>query len=303
LKSYRRSAPAGWERCTAHDATLGRDVALKLLPDAMAHDGQRMARFEREAHLLASLNHPHIAAIHGVEENHGQRALVMELVQGPTLADLIAGGPIPLEEAMPLANEIAEALAYAHDKGIVHRDLKPANIKVTLDGQIKILDFGLAKAMSPESSGSSPDAITRSVATSAGMVLGTPAYMSPEQARGQEVDRRADVWSFGVVLYEMLTGDRPFGGTTVSDTLSAVLREAPDLERVPLRLRRLVAACLEKDSRKRLRDLGDVRLLTGLASEETGASTITEASQERTWQLRLSRALPWTGARCFSLPP
>jgi serine/threonine protein kinase len=279
----------------ARDAKLGRDVALKLLPEAMAYDVQLMARFEREAHMLASLNHPHIAAIHGVEETDGHRALVMELVEGQTMADRIAGGPIPLEEALFLALGIADALAYAHDKGIVHRDLKPANIKVTPDERVKILDFGLAKAMT-ESSGSSPDSTTLPVTTNAGMVLGTAAYMSPEQARGQEVDRRTDVWSFGVVVYEMLTGDRPFGGLTVSDTLSAVLRESPDLERVPVRVRQLVSACLEKDPRKRLRDLGDVRLLTGAASGEPGAPSITEASQESSRRPLWPRALLWAGA-------
>ena len=280
----------------ARDMKLGREVALKLLPATMVNDSQRMARFEREAQMLASLNHPHIAAIYGVEETNGQRALIMELVEGPTLGDQISSGPIPLEEAMPLALEIADALAYAHDKGIIHRDLKPENIKATLDGRVKILDFGLAKAMSTESSGPSSDATTLTLTTSPGTVLGTAAYMSPEQARGQAVDRRTDVWSLGVVVYEMLTGDRPFRGATISDTLSAVLREAPDLERVPTGGKRLVAACLEKDPRKRLRDLGDVRLLIGLASEGPGAFTTTEASGERAWRLPLPRALLWAAA-------
>ena len=280
----------------ARDTKLGRDVALKVLPDAMAHDRERMARFEREARTLASLNHPHIAAIHGLEEANGQRALVMELVEGPTLANRIAGGPIPVEDAMPLALQIAEGLGFAHDRNIVHRDLKPANIKVTPDGQVKILDFGLAKAMSTESSGTSEEATTLTLTTGAGTMLGTAAYMSPEQARGQNVDRRTDVWSFGVVVYEMLTGERPFCGPTVSDTLAAVLREAPDLQRIPLRMRSLVAACLEKDPRKRLRDFGDVLLLTGILSEEQGTLVHGEAVPETSRRSLLHRALPWAVA-------
>ncbi|HTV81544.1 MAG TPA: serine/threonine-protein kinase [Acidobacteriaceae bacterium] len=238
----------------ARDTRLNREVAIKVLPQAFADDPNRMARFEREARLLASLNHPHIAAIHGLEEADGQRALVMELVEGLTLEERIAGPPLPLEETISLALRIAAALACAHDQGIIHRALKPANIKVAPDGQVKILDFGLAKAMITGFSGSSADAITQQETTNAGMVLGTAAYMSPEQARGQDVDRRSDLWSFGVVVYEMLTGKRPFGGQTISDTLAAVLREAPDPEGVPLHMRRLVAACLEKDRCARLRD-------------------------------------------------
>lgn len=276
----------------AVDTRLGREVAIKVLPDAVAGDPLRMARMSREAQLLALLNHPGIAAIYGIEEG----ALVMELVEGPTLADRIAGGPVPLEEVMSIALQMADALTYAHDKGIVHRDLKPANIKVTPEGQVKILDFGLAKAMSTESSGTSADATTLPVTTDPGLILGTAAYMSPEQARGQNVDRRTDVWSFGVVLYEMLTGARPFGGPTVTDTLAAVLREAPDLERIPLRIRPLVAACLEKDPRTRLRDLGDVRLLNGIASGEQGASASAEADMEASRRSLVNRALPWAAA-------
>ena len=209
----------------ARDTRLNRDEALKVLPQILANDPNSMARFQREAQLLASLNDPKIAAIYGLEESGSTRALVMELVEGPTLAERIANGPIPLDEAVSLVLQMANALAYAHDKGIIHRDLKPANIKLASNGQVKILDFGLAKAMSMEES--SPDTITAPVTTGVGTVMGTPAYMSPEQARGKEVDRRTDVWSFGVVLYEMLTGERPFGGPTVSDTLAAVLREEP----------------------------------------------------------------------------
>lgn len=267
----------------ARDPRLGRDVAIKI------SDQQFSDRFEREARAIAALNHPSICTLHDVGPNY----LVMELVEGPTLAERIADGPIPFDEAVPLIVQMANALAYAHDKGIIHRDLKPANIKLTSDGQVKILDFGLAKAMSMDSSGSSSDATTLPVTTSAGMVIGTAAYMSPEQARGQEVDRRTDVWSFGVVVYEILSGDRPFNGPTVSDTLAAVLREAPDLERVPLRIRRLVAACLEKDPRKRLRDLGDVHLLTDVASDSATPSAITGVIPARPRGSVLRRSLPW----------
>jgi eukaryotic-like serine/threonine-protein kinase len=280
----------------ARDTRLNREVALKVLPQTFAADAHRMARFQREAQLLASLNNPKIAAVYGVEDSGSSRALVMELVEGPTLAERIARGPIPLEEAVPLILQIADGLAYAHDKGIIHRDLKPANIKVTSDGQVKILDFGLAKAMSLDSSGTSPDAVTQAVTTSAGMILGTVAYMSPEQARGQEVDRRTDVWSFGVVLYETLIGERPFGGPTVTDTVAAILRETPDLKRVPLRVRSLVAACLEKDPRKRLRDLGDVRLLIGISPEESNTSLPAGTAPEKSRSSPLRSALTWAAA-------
>src|SRR5215813_7862858 len=199
----------------AHDTKLGRDVALKVLPDSLASDPERLARFEREAHLLATLNHPHIAHIYGVEDSTGVPALVMELVEGPTLADRIARGPIPIDEALPIAKQIAEALESAHEQGIIHRDLKPANIKVRADGTVKVLDFGLAKAFSGDdlsrASGTaaltnSPTLASPAMMTSVGLVLGTAAYMAPEQAKGRPVDKRADVWAFGCVLYEMLTG-------------------------------------------------------------------------------------------------
>ncbi|HKS97732.1 MAG TPA: serine/threonine-protein kinase, partial [Terriglobia bacterium] len=192
----------------ARDTKLGRDVALKVLPAAFARDAERMARFHREAQVLASLNHPHIAAIYGLEDSGGEHALVMELVEGPTLAERIKPGPIPLDEALPIAQQIAEALEAAHEKGIIHRDLKPANIKLAPEGAIKILDFGLAKALEGDASRgdiSSSPTLT-AAATQAGVILGTAAYMSPEQAAGKPADKRADVWSFGVVLWEMLTG-------------------------------------------------------------------------------------------------
>ncbi len=262
----------------ARDSRLGRDVAIKVLPEAVAKDHERLARFEREAQVLASLNHPNIATIHGVEDSGGAHALVMELVEGPTLEDRIAQGPIPVEEALPIAREIAEGLEYAHERGIIHRDLKPANVKLTGDGKVKILDFGLAKALDPVAGALSPD-VTRSptitaAATQAGVVIGTAAYMSPEQARGKSVDKRADIWAFGCVLSEMLTGKRLFHGETVSDTLAAVLRADIDWETLPAgtppAIRRLLERCLERDPKRRLRDVGEARI----AIEEAPASLI-----------------------------
>jgi eukaryotic-like serine/threonine-protein kinase len=198
------------------DTRLGRDVALKVLPEVFARDAERMARFEREAKVLASLNHPNIATIYGVEESNGARALVMELVEGPTLAERIGQGPLPLEEALPFAQQIAEGLEYAHERGIIHRDLKPSNVKLTPESQVKLLDFGLAKALEGETTeGDSQNSPTLSAAaTRTGVLLGTAGYMSPEQARGKRVDRRADIWAFGCVLYEMLTGLGAFSGET-----------------------------------------------------------------------------------------
>jgi serine/threonine-protein kinase len=208
---------------------------LKVLPDAFAADAERMARFEREARVLASLNHPNIASIHGLEESAGTRALVMELAEGPILAERIKAGPIPVEEALPIARQIAEALEYAHEKGIIHRDLKPANIKVTPEGTVKVLDFGLAQALdeSPEAANIANSPTLSRGATKAGVILGTAAYMSPEQASGRAVDKRSDVWSSGVVVWEMLTGRRLFEAETVSHTLADVLRAEIDFDRLP----------------------------------------------------------------------
>jgi serine/threonine-protein kinase len=216
----------------ARDTKLNRSVALKILPDAFVHDPDRLARFKREAHVLASLNHPNIAAIYGFEDADGVQALVLELVEGPTLADRIAQGAIPLEEALPIARQIAEALEAAHERGIIHRDLKPANIKLRPDGMVKVLDFGLAKALEPIAS-SVTDAtmsptITSPAMTQMGVTLGTAAYMSPEQTKGREADKRSDVWAFGVVLYEMLPGRRAFDGEDIVDVLGAVARLEPD---------------------------------------------------------------------------
>ena len=262
----------------ARDTKLNRDVALKILPDAFASDPDRLARFTREAQTLAALNHPNIAAIYGLEEGPAEagphasggrvRALVMELVEGDDLSQRIARGAIPLDEALPIAKQIAEALEAAHEQGIIHRDLKPANVKVRPDGTVKVLDFGLAKAMEPASSSSrsmsmSPT-ITTPAMTQAGMILGTAAYMSPEQARGGAVDKRADLWAFGVVLWEMLTGTRLFEGATVSDTLASVLKSEPEWKALapatPSAIRRLLRRCLEKDRRRRLPDAAVARL-------------------------------------------
>ena len=249
----------------ATDTQLNRQVALKILPDAFADDPDRLARFTREAQILASLNHPNIAAIHGIEEADGTRALVLELVEGPTLADRIAKGPIPLDEALPIAKQIAEALEAAHEAGVIHRDLKPANIKVREDGTVKVLDFGLAKALgpSPEADPSQSPTLT-AVATQMGVIMGTAAYMSPEQARGKTVDKRSDIWSFGCVLYEMLSGVRTFIGDTPSDTLALILRDEPDWSvlgaTVPSPIRRLLRRTLQKAPNRRLRHFGDAVL-------------------------------------------
>ena len=248
----------------ARDTKLDRDVALKVLPEAFTADSERLARFEREAKVLASLNHPNIGAIHGLEESDEGQALVLELIEGPTLADRVAQGPIPLDEALPIATQIAEALEAAHEQGVIHRDLKPANVKVRDDGTVKVLDFGLAKALMPEagadSASMSPTMSLTAAATQMGMVMGTAAYMAPEQAKGRPVDRRADVWSFGALLFEMLTGRRAFPGDDVSDTLATVLKFEPDWELLPastpVSVRRLLRRCLVKDPQLRLREVG-----------------------------------------------
>ena len=290
LGVYEVNAPIGeggmGQVYRATDTTLGRQVAIKILPDAFASDPERLARFEREARTLASLNHPHIAAIYGFEKSAGMHALVMELVEGEDLSQRIARGAIPFDEALPIARQIADALEAAHEQGIIHRDLKPANIKVRSDGTVKVLDFGLAKAMEP-AAGSSPNlsmspTITTPAMTQAGMILGTAAYMSPEQARGKTVDKRADIWAFGAVLYEMLTGRRAFEDEDVSMTLSKVLQREPDFDAlppsVPARASQALRVCLRKDPKQRAGDIRDVRLALEGAFETVGPQTTAMAT-------------------------
>ena len=250
----------------ARDSKLEREVAIKTLPEEFAKDEERLARFEREAKLLASLNHPNIATIHGLEEDSDTRFLVLELVEGDTLADRLKRGAIPVEESLKLALQIAEALEAAHEKSVIHRNLKPANIKVTPEGKVKVLDFGLAKAfMGDGSDVNLTNSPTLSMAaTEQGVILGTAAYMSPEQARGETTDKRADIWAFGVVLFEMLTGQGTFDGRTVSDVLAGVLAREPNWNTLPPnlhpRLRMVIERCLAKESKDRGHDIADVRV-------------------------------------------
>ncbi|MBI3049999.1 MAG: serine/threonine-protein kinase [Acidobacteria bacterium] len=252
----------------ARDPRLQRDVALKILPDVFADDRERLARFQREAQVLASLSHPNIGHIYGLEETDSIRALVLELIEGPTLADRLARGPIQLAEALVIARQVADALDAAHEHGVIHRDLKPANIKVRDDGTVKVLDFGLAKLTQASGLGPPGPELTASPTmsaafTGAGVILGTAAYMAPEQARGRSVDKRADIWAFGCVLFEMLTGRHAFDGADATEMIAAVVRADPDWAvlpaNIPPRLRALLKRCLEKEPRERLRDIGDVR--------------------------------------------
>jgi eukaryotic-like serine/threonine-protein kinase len=269
----------------ARDGRLNRDVALKILPPEFAQDAERLARFEREARLLAALQHQNIAAIYGLEELDGQPVLVMELAEGEDLSVRLGSGALPADEVQKIARQLAAGLEYAHDQGIIHRDLKPANIKLAPGGRVKILDFGLARALVGPT-GSSSGANTTVMAgsstlrtenlTGLGAVLGTAAYMSPEQTRGYAVDRRADIWAFGVILFEMLTGERLFAGETTSDTLAAVLRKDPDWDQVPADapplLVQICRRCLERDPQLRLRDIGEARIaLEGSNSSLMGA--------------------------------
>jgi eukaryotic-like serine/threonine-protein kinase len=300
LGPYEIGAPLGaggmGEVYRARDTKLGRDVALKVLPAAFATDPERMARFRREAQVLASLNHAHIGAIYGFEDSGGVHALVMELVEGPILADRIARGAIALDEALPIAREIAEALETAHEHGIIHRDLKPANIKITTDGNVKLLDFGLAKAIEshPASTDIQNSPTISRIATQTGIILGTAAYMSPEQAKGKSVDRRTDIWAFGCVFFEMLAGKRPFEGETVSDALAAVIRAEPEWSllppNTPQTIQNLLQRCLRKDPKQRLQAIGDARIaieevLSGAPQDLSSAVEIHTAA----WR----RALPW----------
>ena len=272
----------------AHDAKLGRDVAIKFVANVFLASPERLARLEREARVLATLNHPHIGAIYGLEEAEGVRGLVLELVEGATLAERLAAGSRAIPEALTIAHQIAEALEAAHDKGIIHRDLKPANIKITPDGTVKVLDFGLAKGFASEGSGNDLSAITIED-TREGLIAGTAPYMSPEQARGKAVDKRTDIWAFGCVLYEMLTARPAFGGETISDTIAGILEREPDWSALPAQttasIRRLLQRCLEKDPKRRLRDIGDARLdieeALGAIVSSSGAAAAAERASDR----------------------
>src|ERR1700737_235432 len=299
LGSYEILAPLGaggmGEVYRASDTKLKREVALKVLPEEFARDPQRMARFEREAQILAALSHPNIAVIYGLQESGGGRALVMELVEGSTLGERIAQRALPLEEALPISKQIAEALEYAHEHGIIHRDLKPANIKIAPDGQVKLLDFGLAKALEGEASeGNIATSPTITVAaTCAGMILGTAAYMSPEQAKGKPGKRRSDIGAFGCVLYEMRVRKPLFGGETITDTLSAVVRAEPEWSQLPAntpqRIRELLQRCLQKDQRQRLQAIGEARIAVEQAMSGQPSEIPTPATSDAPWR----RALPW----------
>jgi eukaryotic-like serine/threonine-protein kinase len=302
--SYRIVSPLGaggmGEVYRAHDSKLGRDVAIKTLPAEFARDSERLARFRREARTLASLNHPNIAAIYGLEKLEEVDFLVLELVEGETLADHLGRGPIPIEESLKLMLQITEALEAAHEKGIIHRDLKPANVKVTPEGTVKVLDFGLAKALSGEAAEADgvDSPILSLAAAKAGVVLGTAAYMSPEQARGSVVDKRCDIWSFGVVLFEMLTGKQLFAGQTISDTLAAVLRADIDWSKLPgdtpALIRTLLRRCLTKDRKQRLQAIGEARItIEEYLADPTSASVLETA---HVGMLRRSRLIAWSVA-------
>ncbi len=287
----------------AKDQKLGRDVAIKVLPEEFAKDADRVARFQREAKVLASLNHPNIAAIYGLEASEGTKFLVLELVEGETLADRIKAGAIPVEESLKFALQIAEALEAAHEKGVIHRDLKPANIKVTPEGKVKILDFGLAKAFAGEQTelNLSNSPTLSDAATQQGVILGTAAYMSPEQARGKSVDKRADIWAFGCVLYEMLTGQAAFQGEDITEILASVVKGGANLDLLPanlhFRLREVIIRCLQKDLKKRYRDIGDVLLeLEQVAARPAIAEPAAGAEVQSKWRL----LFPWAAAAVVS---
>ncbi|MCH7995586.1 MAG: serine/threonine protein kinase [Planctomycetes bacterium] len=295
----------------ARDTKLDRDVALKVLPETLAGDTERIARFRREAKVLASLNHPNIGAIYGFEESDGKCCLVLEYVEGETLAARLKRGPLPTDEALDVARQLAEAFEAAHEKGVIHRDLKPGNVMLRPDGTVKVLDFGLAKAMADGSDMSEADRANSPTITAnftrPGVVLGTAAYMSPEQARGKPLDKRTDIWSFGVVLFESLTGKRPFEGDTVSDLVARILEREPDWSELPSEtpptIQLLLRRCLAKDRKQRLHDISDARIeleeaiadptsaSLGLASRAEGAATPTQALHRVSWTAAVSGAV------------
>ncbi len=285
----------------AEDTNLSREVAIKVLPEQFTQDPQRLARFEREAKLLASLNHPNIAAIHSFEHADEVHFLVLELVPGETLQERVAKGPVPVEEALEVCRQIAEGVEAAHEKGVIHRDLKPSNVKVTPEGKVKILDFGLAKAFeeeTPVTDISQSPTLTEEM-TRAGVILGTAAYMSPEQAKGKPVDKRADIFAFGCVLYELLTGKRVFEGETIAETIAAVLKSEPDWaalpQNIPWRIQELLRRCLTKDAHDRLPHIANVRIEIKLALEEPATVSptgVVNTAQPSLWR----RTVPWTVA-------
>jgi Tol biopolymer transport system component len=287
----------------ATDTKLSRDVALKVLPEAFAEDAERLARFRREAQVLASLQHPNIASIYGIETAEGQTFLVMELCEGQDLSAIIDRGPVPVEEARDIARQIARGLEEAHEKGIIHRDLKPANVKVSSEGKVKILDFGLARTFTEDAEPAESSNNTMTVAASMtrpGVVLGTAAYMSPEQARGQGIDKRTDIWAFGVILFEMLTGKRLFAGETATDILASVLRQEPDFdslpEGLPLELGYVIRRCLDRNRESRLRDIGEARCLVSQDASASSLSLLALPAVESTGQVRRSRSVLWPAA-------
>jgi serine/threonine protein kinase/Tol biopolymer transport system component len=306
LGSYELGAQIGaggmGEVYEARDTKLGRNVAIKVLPEAFAHDTDRLSRFQREAKMLASLNHPNIATIHGLEHSNGTHYLVMELVSGETLADRIKGeGPVPVEESLKIAVQIAEALEAAHEKGIIHRDLKPANVKVTPEGKVKVLDFGLAKAFAGDVADSNPSQspTLSAVATMQGVLLGTAAYMSPEQTRGKAVDKRTDIWAFGCVVYEMLTGEQAFEGEDITEILAAVVKTEPDWDvlpsTIPAKIRDLLHRCLQKDKTLRMQAAGDIRIEIG---EALASPKVSGAMPAR---LAAKSKLPWALAAALAI--
>ncbi|MEE9264575.1 MAG: protein kinase [Vicinamibacteria bacterium] len=303
LGSYEILSPIGaggmGEVYRARDTKLAREVAIKVLPEAFAQNEQRLARFEREARLLASLNHPNIATLYGFEQSNGVQFLVMELADGETLAERLRRGPISVEDALPIFKQIAEALEAAHEKGIIHRDLKPANIKVSSEDKVKVLDFGLAKAISGDpvkSEVSESPTITRD-ATATGVILGTAAYMSPEQARGKPVDKRADIWALGCVLYECLAGRRPFQGESTTDVLAQIVSQQPDFDSLPRTtpdfLTRLLRRCLEKDPKRRLRDAGELRIAIEEFQSNPDSDIVRTLPGSQKVALSFRSVLPW----------